>query len=498
MIELHLIGYTADLEHLVLDLDAGDGSGRYRLVVEPDLFATLDTVRRERRDAGLPVGDVTEYVDELGLDVEGLLAAARAAEEPGATAAGPAPAPDAPAPDPDPELAPEPADEPVPSWVIDLARAPAPPPTTEPEPVADDPEPLIEEPAPEPLIAEPGPLISEPEQSVPEPDWSLIEPGPGDVEPDPAVSASPDDAAGSEWAASEPAPADDPEATPAEDEPVAETPWDDPTEGRLFPRERRPRRQPKPDDDDGEGTIRVLDSQTAATLRQEAREEDEPVDPFAPAKERPRGTASTPPVPPPPPPPPPAPAPASPTSSEQPPVPDGGEAAAPEVAAAPGAGDEGEDEEPAEADEAAAERVQSELSPAEIQYRLRRGRTPEEVAEEADTEVDWIRRWLPPIEAERARILEDAQASRLERPRLGPSRDPLAEAVRHNLVAKGVDEDDIRWTVARRRNGSWKVNIRYRQRGRRRSATWTYRPEEDELSAASDKAREVGFTRHSE
>ena len=53
MIEVHLIGYTADLEHLVLDLDAG-ADGRYRLVVDPDLFATLDQLREERRRGGAP------------------------------------------------------------------------------------------------------------------------------------------------------------------------------------------------------------------------------------------------------------------------------------------------------------------------------------------------------------------------------------------------------------------------------------------------------------
>ena len=71
MIELHLIGYTADLGRLVLDLTGTDG-GRYRLVVDEDLFATVDELREERRGAGLPVGDLVEFADELGLDVDHL------------------------------------------------------------------------------------------------------------------------------------------------------------------------------------------------------------------------------------------------------------------------------------------------------------------------------------------------------------------------------------------------------------------------------------------
>jgi hypothetical protein len=56
VIELHLIGYTEDGEHLVLDLEA-DGEGRYVLPVDPDLLATLETVREQRLAEGLPVDE---------------------------------------------------------------------------------------------------------------------------------------------------------------------------------------------------------------------------------------------------------------------------------------------------------------------------------------------------------------------------------------------------------------------------------------------------------
>ena len=95
MIEVHLIGYTADLEHLVLDLDAG-ADGRYRLVVDPDLFATLDQLREERRAGELPVGDPEEFLDDEQLAM--LRAARRAADAPPSVAADPEAA--------DPEVAP--------------------------------------------------------------------------------------------------------------------------------------------------------------------------------------------------------------------------------------------------------------------------------------------------------------------------------------------------------------------------------------------------------
>lgn len=134
-------------------------------------------------------------------------------------------------------------------------------------------------------------------------------------------------------------------------------------------------------------------------------------------------------------------------------------------------------------------------SPAEIQALLRAGRSPRSVAREAGTDVAWIERWLQPILAERSRVLERAHGKRLERPRLGPSRDPLRLAVERNLRGKAVAVDDLAWDVARRRDGRWKVTVRFSQRGRSRSATWTYDPGGDELRAASELARELGHTR---
>ena len=109
--------------------------------------------------------------------------------------------------------------------------------------------------------------------------------------------------------------------------------------------------------------------------------------------------------------------------------------------------------------------------------------------------MTWIERWLPPILAERTRILDRAHAKRLERPRLGPSKDPLRRAVERNLRSKGVDADEISWDVARRKDGRWKVSARFTQRGRARTATWTYDPADDALRAASELARELGHSR---
>lgn len=140
-------------------------------------------------------------------------------------------------------------------------------------------------------------------------------------------------------------------------------------------------------------------------------------------------------------------------------------------------------------------RPDARLSPAQIQNLLRRGRSVRSIAKEAGTDHEWIERWLPPIEAERRRILEAAWSRRLERPRLGRSRENLREAVERSLRDRKVAEEDVVWEAARRRNGTWSVAVRYRYRGKTRSATWIYDPVEGDVDAASDLARDLAFTR---
>ncbi len=137
----------------------------------------------------------------------------------------------------------------------------------------------------------------------------------------------------------------------------------------------------------------------------------------------------------------------------------------------------------------------SALTPAQIQAQLRAGRSARTVAKEAGTDIAWIERWLAPILEERAGILERAHALRLERPRLGRSRDPIGEAVRKSLRNRGVQPDDMAWEVARRNDGRWKVAVRYVHRGKNRVASFTYDSRRDSITPASDLARELGWTR---
>lgn len=330
MIELHLAGYTADLGHLVLDLAGADG-GRYRLVVDEDLFATLDELREQRRAASLPVGDLVEYAEELGLGLDRL--ERLEADEAAAAAA-----------------------------VGHVSTGSA---------------------AGAELLAD-------------------------------ALASSPDDA-------------------PDED---ARWASDGGLVARLLDERAEPESEPEPEPPP---PIAVPPRHDAGVERQPPRP------PTVETARAPRPVTPT----------------VTPTDEAREPTP----------------------------------RAEATLSPAEIQARLRQGRSVRTVAREAGVDDAWIRRWEAPILAEQARVRDHALALRLHRPRLGSSSLPLGTAVAHNLAAMRVADDDVAWDVSRRRDGRWRVTVRYVVRGRKRSATWTWDPQEEALVAASDNARELGFVR---
>ena len=140
----------------------------------------------------------------------------------------------------------------------------------------------------------------------------------------------------------------------------------------------------------------------------------------------------------------------------------------------------------------------SKLAPREIQALLRAGQGTRSVAKLADTDEWWVRRWLPPIEAERDQVLQGVWSSFVGKTRLGLSAEPVGDAVERNLTAKGVSLDDpsVEWIAARREGDPhWKVTLRYRSRGRAQRATWHFNPENGTLDPRNDLAVDIAWTR---
>lgn len=131
--------------------------------------------------------------------------------------------------------------------------------------------------------------------------------------------------------------------------------------------------------------------------------------------------------------------------------------------------------------------ARSGLSPAEIQARLRAGRSVRAVAREAGADAAWVERWHVPIVAERERVLADARARRLDRPRARP----LGVAVDRSLQERGVAPEESEWRVVRRDDGRWRVSVRFEEGGRPRTATWLLDPDVERLRAQSPLATEL-------
>jgi hypothetical protein len=142
-----------------------------------------------------------------------------------------------------------------------------------------------------------------------------------------------------------------------------------------------------------------------------------------------------------------------------------------------------------------AARPESALTVREVQARLRRGLSIEQVAVHAGVEPSWIARFAAPVLAEQASVVRAVRASRFAKARLGPSVSPLGESVYRNLVDRGVttsrEELDRGWRARQLADGRWLVIFKYASRGRKLEAAWEYDPETGALSARDRLATQL-------
>lgn len=144
------------------------------------------------------------------------------------------------------------------------------------------------------------------------------------------------------------------------------------------------------------------------------------------------------------------------------------------------------------------ESVESSLTVREIQNLLRQGRPVAAIAKKAGVEEAWVRRWEGPIVWERAGAATRARRAIQKRPRSGPSKVPLGEAVATNLKKRGVTLDpeslDDGWdSIKKARGSNWIVTFTFDQRKRQRTARWDYDPENDTVKPLDELAASLGW-----
>jgi sRNA-binding protein len=156
------------------------------------------------------------------------------------------------------------------------------------------------------------------------------------------------------------------------------------------------------------------------------------------------------------------------------------------------------DEQAAQADaRSSSKRPESALSVREVQARLRRGRTIEQVAREAGVDASWVSRFAVPVLAEQAEVIRAARATRMTKQRVGLSSAPLGDSVYRNLAERGLadprEELDRSWRARQLTEGMWLVTMKYTLRGRESEAVWEYDEVAGALRARGRLGTQLGF-----
>ena len=141
--------------------------------------------------------------------------------------------------------------------------------------------------------------------------------------------------------------------------------------------------------------------------------------------------------------------------------------------------------------------LENQLTPREIQARIRAGQTSEEIAVASQVQVERIRRFEGPVLQERWHIAELAKTTNVRRV-TDAAAHPMSDLVVERLAARGVATEDLEWDARRREDGRWAVRLDYSHGGRERSATWlfdhqrrTLEPHDDEASWLTADERAV-------
>ncbi|HEY0560754.1 MAG TPA: septation protein SepH [Frankiaceae bacterium] len=137
-----------------------------------------------------------------------------------------------------------------------------------------------------------------------------------------------------------------------------------------------------------------------------------------------------------------------------------------------------------------------ELSPREIQARLRAGASPEEVAAQAGVPLVRVARFAGPVLSERAKVVDQVQAAVLVRPRVGPSVAPVGDCVESWLAeTPHVQGDSAAWSAGRQPDGTWIITFRVVVRSRPRTARWALSPV-GQVTALDTFAVQLGHREH--
>lgn len=104
-------------------------------------------------------------------------------------------------------------------------------------------------------------------------------------------------------------------------------------------------------------------------------------------------------------------------------------------------------------------RMPSSLSPRDIQTRIRRGESPQSVADSAGVPLQQIEGFAGPVLAEREFMCEQARKTAIRRKHVGGAGVQLGVLVTENIAASGGVPEQATWDSWRREDGRWTIVV---------------------------------------
>jgi hypothetical protein len=132
--------------------------------------------------------------------------------------------------------------------------------------------------------------------------------------------------------------------------------------------------------------------------------------------------------------------------------------------------------------------LESQLTPREIQARIRAGRGIDEVAAAAGISTNRVERYATPVLAEREHVTEQARLAPARRAS-GGNAPQLGELVDARLAEQRVAPDAVHWDAWRGDEELWTVQLTYLSGARERVATWTFDTRGRVLASGNEEAR---------
>ncbi len=103
--------------------------------------------------------------------------------------------------------------------------------------------------------------------------------------------------------------------------------------------------------------------------------------------------------------------------------------------------------------------MESSLTPRDIQTRIRRGESVEEVAEAAGIPVDQVHGFAVPVLAEREWMAQSARATSVRRKHVGGPTVALSDLADAALSERGIMPETAHWDAWKREDGRWTVRV---------------------------------------